>query len=201
MQTTQRSTLAVAVLTAFLASANAQTTTGQATILLPPEVIAARTQVFENLVTFVCNDVLAVKAAAAAFDADKAAGLSVTADAAAVQVAKMQLLLDQQQLAGAARTFLNLSRMVSKTDPSQLKADVTVALNSASIAADKAAVDAAEVKVKTVIAANDPATLATARAALDAARRQLATNRMAALASSLAVAADKEVLASRQALD
>jgi hypothetical protein len=200
MQTTQRSTLAAAVLAVFLVGANAQTNADPAPTALPPEVITARTQVFEDLVTFVCHDVLAVKAAIAVLDADKAAGLSVTSDAAAVQAARMRLLTDQQELASAAKSFLSLGRLAVKGEHAHLKADVTAALNSARITADRAAVDAAEAKVKKDGVGNDPAALATSKAVLNAARRQLATDRVAALASSLVMAADQAVLAdARQA--
>jgi hypothetical protein len=195
MQTIQRSILATAVLAVFLVGANAQTATDLATSALPPEVIAARTQVFQHLVTFVCNDVLAVKAAIAALDADKAAGLPVTANATAVQAARVRLSTDQQELAAAAKSFLRFGRLALKADQAHLKANVAAALSSVRITADKAAVDAAEAKLKTDSAANDPAALATGKATLDAARRQLVTDRLAALASSLAVAGDQTVLA------
>jgi hypothetical protein len=195
MQTIQRSTLAAAVLAVFWVGANAQTANGLATSVLPPEVIAARTQVFEHMVTFVCNDVVAVKAAIAALDADKAAGLSVTAKTVAVQAAKMRLWTDQQELAVAAKSFLRFGRLAAKADQSHLKANVTAALTSVRITTAKAAVDAAEARLKTDSTANDPAALATGKAVLDAARRQLATDRIAALASSLEAAGDQTVLA------
>jgi hypothetical protein len=195
MKTIKRSTLAAAVLTAFLAGANAQTTIEPATTALSPEVIAARTQVFEDLVAFVCNDVVAVKAAVAAMDADRAAGLPVAGHTASVQNAKMRLLTDQQQLAAAAKSFLSLGRLAKTGKQAQLQADVAAALNSPRITADKAAVDAAVARVKTDGVTNDAAALQSSKAALDAARRQLSTDRVAALAASLVMGAEQAVLA------
>jgi hypothetical protein len=162
---------------------------------LPPEVIAARTQVYEYLVSFVCDDVVALKAAVAASDADQAAGLSGAATAVALQAARTRLSTDQQELAAAAKSFLRFGRLARRADQVHLKARVTAALSSAYITADMAAVDAAQTKLKTNSAAHDTAALATAKATLDLARRRLATDRIAALASSLEMAGDQTVLA------
>jgi colicin import membrane protein len=195
MRNIRHTTLAVAVLTVFLAGANAQATSGPITTSLPPEVSAAHAQVVNDLATVVGTDVAALKAAVAKLEFNRAAGTSVTADVAAVEAAGAQLRTDQQALAAAGKAYFSADRLAIKGDQAQLKADMTAALNTAAIAADKAAVDAAEAKVKVDIAANDMAALAVDKAALDAARRQLATDRSAALASSLAVVDDSVAVA------
>jgi hypothetical protein len=185
MKTIQHTILAVAVLTVFFAGSDVQASSDSAMTSLPPEVSAAHAQVVNDLATIVGTDVAALKAAVAKLEVDRASGIAVTADVAAVEAARAQLRTDQQALAAAGKAYFSADRSATKADQTHLKADVTAALNTAAIAADKAAVDAAETKVKADIAANDIVALTVDKAALDAARRQLVTERSAALASSL----------------
>jgi hypothetical protein len=195
MRTITHTTLAAVVLSVLLAGVSAQTTTAPAAMSLPPEATTAHTQVIRDLATLIGNDVTALKAAVVTLETDKAAGLSVAANVTAVEAARAQLRTDQQALSDAAKAYFSAARVSIHADQVQLNSDVTAALKTPTITADKAAVDAAEAKVRLDIAFNDTAALAVDQAALDAARRQLVTDRSAALASSLALSADRIALA------
>ena len=82
MKTIRYNTLAVAVLTVFLAGADVQATSGPTMMSLPPEVSAAHAQVVNDLAKLIRTDVAALKAAVANMEVDRAAGASVTADVA-----------------------------------------------------------------------------------------------------------------------
>lgn len=197
MRTVKHTVLAAAVLTALLASAHGQTTTDSVPATLPSEVTAAHTQVVRDLATLVSHDVATLKSAVAALEVHRAAGIVVTNDAGAVDAARAQLRADQQALADAAKAFFSAVRLAvrvdqaEKAEQAQLEAEMTSVLNTEAIASGKAAVDAAEAKVKADIAANDMMALSIDKAARHAAIRQLVTDRSAALAMSQAVAANR----------
>jgi hypothetical protein len=136
MQTIKHTTLAAVLLSVFLATANAQIPTAPAKSSLSAEVTAAHSQIVKELATLVNRDVAALKTAVAALEVNRAAGVSVAGDVAAVEAARVQLRADQQALADAAKAYFSATRLALKVEQSRLKSDVTAGLNTIDITVD-----------------------------------------------------------------
>jgi hypothetical protein len=160
-------------------------------------VTAAHSQVVRDLATLIGNDVAALKAAVITLEVNRAAGVPDSSNATHVEAARAQLRTDQQALADAAKAFFKAVRLAVRTDQAekaeqaQLVAEMTSVLNTEALVAGKAAVDAAEAKVKADIAANDMVALSIDKDTRHAAIRQLVADRSAALAVAQAVAANR----------
>jgi hypothetical protein len=136
MQTIKHTTLAAVLLSVFLATANAQIPTAPAKSSLFAEVTAAHSQIVKELATLVNRDVVELKTAVAALEVNRAAGVSVAGDVAAVEAARVQLRADQQALADAAKAYFSATRLALKVEQSRLKSDVTAGLNTIDITVD-----------------------------------------------------------------
>jgi hypothetical protein len=136
MQTIKHTTLAAVLLSVFLATANAQIPTAPAKSSLSAEVTAAHSQIVKELATLVNRDVVELKTAVAALEVNRAAGVSVAGDVAAVEAARVQLRADQQALADAAKAYFSATRLALKVEQSRLKSDVTAGLNTIDITVD-----------------------------------------------------------------
>jgi hypothetical protein len=136
MQTIKHTTLAAVLLSVFLATANAQIPTAPAKSSLSAEVTAAHSQIVKELATLVNRDVVELKTSVAALEVNRAAGVSVAGDVAAVEAARVQLRADQQALADAAKAYFSATRLALKVEQSRLKSDVTAGLNTIDITVD-----------------------------------------------------------------
>src|ERR1035437_4306117 len=114
MKTFQSMTITAAVFTLATAGVNAQTAPATSNPL-PAAVASAQ--------TLVVNELGTLKTTVTQYNTDKAAGVPLKSDIAAIQAARTQLQTDQKTLDAAAKTFLSADQLAVKTDLTQLKTD------------------------------------------------------------------------------